>query len=396
MTNRKGTRRGNREGSIVKRKDGRYQVQVIIGYGEHGKPRYRYAYARRRDDATEELHRLLRETGDGLPAPRQRLTVALYLTEWIQGLRTGSIRPGTWASYELHVRIYLIPQIGHIRLTELQPTDVRRLLDHLLTVRSTKTNRQLSPRSVQMAHATLRRALGDAVENGYIARNVAKLARGVNVERHEVQPLTVEQAAALLQAIQTDRLGGLYRLILSLGLRRGEGLGLRWEDVDWQGKTLRIQQAVRRSPKQLRQAGDPSRVLAPPKTERSRRTLSLPDSLVAMLDYQHKQQAAERLKAGTAWVERDLIFPNAIGEPHDPDYISRHFVALVERAGLPRKRLHDLRHSLASFLKRSGADMRTIMEIMGHTQMSTTSDLYTHVMPEVSAEELAKVQELIG
>jgi integrase len=176
----------------------------------------------------------------------------------------------------------------------------------------------------------------------------------------------------LLAAAADDRLYAVYVLALVLGMRRGEILGLRWSAVDLARATLRVQASLQRVGGQL--------VLTSPKTKRSRRAIPLPQAVVKVLEAHRHAQAVERSGA-ELWADDDLVFTTSIGTAIEPRNLSRHFEALRVRAKVRRVRFHDLRHSCASLLFELGVPLRMVMEILGHSQISTTSDIYTHVMP---------------
>jgi integrase len=206
--------------------------------------------------------------------------------------------------------------------------------------------------------------------------------------RPEVQVLTPEQAGTFLKAIKEDRLQALYMAALSLGLRQGEALGLRWQDVDIDQRTLRINHALQRVDGEVR--------LVEPKTIRSRRTLPLPESVIQSLRSHRVRQKEERLKAGEHWQEGGFVFTTTIGTPLDPRNVLREYHAALKRTGLPRFRFHDLRHSCASLLLAQGVQPRTVMEILGHSQISLTMNTYAHVMPSMMRDAADAMDKALG
>jgi integrase len=186
--------------------------------------------------------------------------------------------------------------------------------------------------------------------------------------------------------VKGNRLEALYSVALALGLRRGEALGLRWEDVDLEAGTLRVQVALQRR--------KDSKTLVEPKTEQSRRTLPLPSVLVVALKAHRTRQLEERLAAGPKWRDHGLVFPSTVGTPMEPRNLTRQFKAVLQRAGLPDIRFHDLRHTAASLLVAQGVHPRVVMEILGHSQISLTMNTYTHVLPEAQREATALMDVL--
>jgi integrase len=248
-------------------------------------------------------------------------------------------------------------------------------------------------------HAVLRKALTDAVRDGLLTRNPVLVVQPPRVTSTKVVPLTPDEARRLLAAGETSRLRALWLVLLGLGLRRGEALALRWDDIDLDHKTL----SVRRSLQRLRGEIDPVTRLhcthlveAATKTTGSVRVLALPAALATALTDHRTAQIAERL-AAPVWFDSDLVFTTTIGTPLEPRNVSRDWQALLGRASIERSlRIHDLRHSAASFLLMRGTDMRLVMDVLGHTRMSTTSDLYTHVLDEVKRQAAIAMDGLLS
>jgi integrase len=236
-------------------------------------------------------------------------------------------------------------------------------------------------------HAILRAALGQALKCNLVLRNVAKLAHAPRVEQTEIEPLSPEQARQLLDAAKGDRLAALYSVAIALGLRQGETLGLRWQDIDLDRRLLRVRSQLQRI--------DGAPQLVRPNTASSRRTIELPGVVLDALREHQLRQSAERLAAGAAWQEHGLVFATRIGTPLDARNVVRQYHALLAKAGLPRLRFHDLRHTAASLLLAQGLELRVIQHVLGHSQISLTANLYTHVMPVLLKEAAAKMDAVL-
>jgi integrase len=245
-------RRANHEGTIYKRQDGRWVASITLPGGKR-----KSFYGRTRQDVGQKLTVGLKTRLDGVPLPSEQLRLGRYLQEWLQGAQS-SIRPSTWRRYEQLLRLYAIPTLGTLPLTRLEPRHVQRLYTDCLA-------RDLAPATVRQLHAVLRRALGQAVKWGTVARNVAALVSPPRVKRHEITPLSAVQARTLLEAAQGERFEALYILALTTGMRLGELLGLRWQDIDLAAGMLQVRHTLLRLRDGLR--------LAEPKTARSRRLL---------------------------------------------------------------------------------------------------------------------------
>jgi len=346
-----------------------------------GHRRYRTVYGKTRDEVAKQLTKLLGQRDDGTMPTAGRQTVADYVTAWLQG-KKNNLRPSTRRSYGWLITKHVVPEIGAVRLEKLQPADVRRMLQHRLDA-------GLSPRSVHHIRAVLRAALSQAVKDGLIPRNVAKLAEGPTVEETQVTSLSPAEAARFLDAVRGNRLEALYRVALAVGLRRGEALGLRWADIDLESRQLRVVNALQRVNGKL--------VLVPPKTKRSRRTVSLPEVVVSALREHRRRQLEEQLLAGARWSNQDeLVFTTTIGTPLDGDSVTKAFSVILEKAGIRHVRFHDLRHSCASLLLAQGVPMRVVMEVLGHSTITLTMNTYSHVMPSLLSDAADAMDRALG
>jgi integrase len=245
----------------------------------------------------------------------------------------------------------------------------------------------LSPRTVEYCRAVLRRALNQAVRWGYIPRNVATFVDAPRSQRPDPQPLSPEEVRSFLAAVKDDRLLALYSVAIALGLRQGEALGLRWDDIDLRGGALSVRRQLQRI--------DGSLQLVDLKTARSRRTIRLPEVLVQQLTTHRSRQDEERRLAGTRWHEYGLVFTTTLGTPIDARNLVRWFHEHQERAGLRHIRFHDLRHTCATLLLVQGVHPRVVMEILGHSQISLTMDTYSHVIPTLQEDAAAKMNTLL-
>jgi len=290
-------RRANGEGTIVRRKDGRYHAAYYVLTPEGTRER-RFVYGKTWDECHDKLTEMKAKTAQGIPLAVKAWKLGDYLHHWLTEIAGSRLRPTTLAGYETVVRVHLVPALGTKPLARLTPQDVRRLL-------AAKRASGLSVRMVQYIHAVLRNALQTAVREELIARNVAKLVQVETPDYAVGQGLTLVQARRLLDTVQPTRWRSLYVLALMLGLRRGELLGLQWSDVDLEGGRLTVRHNLVRAAGTLQ--------MNSPKTRRSRRTLPLPAPVVAALKEQRTRQAKERLKAGSSWADNDLVFATALG-----------------------------------------------------------------------------------
>jgi integrase len=368
-------RRGNGEGTVFWSATRRRWVAQVTVIDPTGRRRRLTRTAQTQAEALRLLKQLRLQVDDGQPTRGRPPTLERFLALWLPG-RQPALRPRTWQGYESIIRTRLLPEVGRVRLDQLTPAILQAAYARLL-------GRGLSPKSVLNAHRLLHRALADAVRWGLLARNPCDLVDPPRVPRPVVRALDADGVARLLAACAGDDLGPLITVAVLTGLRLGELLGLQWDDVDLERGELRVLRAVQR----VRGRG---LVVVPPKTAASRRLVPLPPQAVAALRTQRRQQAAARLAAGPAWAEGAWVFTSALGRPLDPSEVTRRFQRLLQAAGLPRLRFHDLRHTTATVLLGAGVHPKVVASLLGHSTIQVTLDTYSHVTPSL-AQQAAEV-----
>jgi len=368
-------KRANGEGSLSQRSNGTWAATISLPMG-----RRETSYSKTRDEARRKLIRAVRARDTGMLANSQRSTVGDFLDYWLAEVVRPNVRPWTYAGYEVHVRLHIKPALGNLRLDKLTPIHVQQFLNQ-------KIADGMKPRSVRYIRGTLRTALSKAVKWDLISRNAAALVRGPRVERYDIRPLTPDEARDFLDAMKGDRLEALYAIALTMGLRQGEVLGLRWQDIDLENADLRVTKQLQRVDGKLQ--------LVAPKTARSRRMLAVPASTVRSLRKHRDRQLQEKAEAGKGWVETGLVFTNAQGNPIDASLVSKQFHQHLERAGLAQRRFHDLRHSCATLLLVQGVAPRVVMEVLGHSQIAMTMNTYSHVIPELQWQAARRMDALL-
>ncbi|MEV6491496.1 site-specific integrase [Actinoplanes sp. NPDC051633] len=387
-------RRANGEGTVYQRKDGRWEAAAYVLTADGTRKRVR-VYGATREEAGRKRAHLIAQDQRGIPTESGN-RLRDYLTYWLAEVAQHELRPRTFETYARCVNRHIVPAIGGKRLHSLTPADVRSLLN-------AKLAEGLAPRTVHYIRAVLRSALSQALREGLVQRNVAGLVRPPRAPRREVQALTVEEARLLLQTARTDRLYALWVIALTLGLRRAELLGLTWPMVDFEQDTLRVTQGVQRVAGRL--------VLDELKSDRSHRTLPLPKMAGDALRDHRDRQEREQASAGGHWVANRLVFCTEYGTPIDPRNLNRSFRSLLIRSRVrvdvtqddmgretfaPALRLHDLRHSCASFLLASGASPRVVMEILGHSGIAVTMNTYAHVLPTLLGGAVDGMDDVLG
>lgn len=301
--------------------------------------------------------------------------MAQYLRGWLEG--KANLRPSTQQRYAGIVERDLIPAFGQQHLARLQVADVNRML------RSRRRD-GLAPQSVNHLRTVLATALHDAQRQGLVGRNVASLAQRERVPHVEMRFLSAAEARVLMAAIEGQPLEPLVTVALWSGCRRGELLGLGWEDIDMDAGTLRVRRALQ------------DRRFIETKRARSRRVIPLPRAAVMALRRQRALQAQQRLAAGSRWHDDGLVFSTSIGTPLDGSTVTKRFQSYLQQTRLPAMRFHDLRHTAAALHVQAGTPPRVLMEILGHSQISTTLNVYGHVTSDGMREAALRLDALTG
>lgn len=389
-------KRANGEGTLSKRKDktGKvigWRAALTVGLLEDGTQDRRWVSGKTQAEVQEKLRALQSELHTGTLADAEGLTLGAFLDRWIETKTRDSVSVNTLRSYQDTIRLYLKPQLGRLKLEKLRPLDVERLLTVL-------AKEGKSARMMGYALLVLKMALRQAVRWQMIPRNVAEGVRAPKVTQPELQVWTPEQVASFLEASQTHRLHAAFYLALMTGMRRGEVLGLQWQDIDWERSRL----AIRHNLIEVRTEGKTGKVhngkptvssielqLGKPKTAGSRRTIVLSPGTLSKLKEHQERQAREQAEAAEAWATTEkggYVFATELGTATDPRNFYRWFVQLVEEAGVPVIRFHDLRHTAASLMIRRGIAPKTVSERLGHADVGFTLRTYTHLYDEQREE----------
>lgn len=382
-------RRALGEGSIYQRADGKWVVALSLGYRAGGKRYRRRSIVPTMAAATARLEKMRTEAGLGLDADSERWTVGEWLQRWLDTEVKMTLRPRTHEQYASVCKGHLIPAVGHRKLRALTPTDVRAYMQM-------KLDAELSPRTVANHHIILRRALEIAFRYGYVEKNVARLVSAPRSKRYKVEPLTPEEMKKFMATCQGHSLSALFVALSATGMRIGEALGLSWKHIDLEAGTVRIEQMLYRTPLASREDGVMF-ALGEPKTDKSRRTLAIPAGAIAVLRA-HRTKEVERRLAAAVWLNQwDLAFTGEQGVPLSDRMVRYEFQDLLKKAEITgrRIRLHDLRHGAATYMLAQGVPMKVVQEVLGHSQMSITSDTYSHVLPELQREAADRLGDVL-
>lgn len=354
---------------------------VDMGRGDDGRRLRKVVYGATRGEAATKLNALLGRAVNGELLTTSTPTVASWLTDWF-ATHKDDWRPSTQRVYRIAIKDWITPVLGTVRLEQLKPVTIQRWIN-----RATEHG---ASEKVRLAHTVLRSSCAWAMSQRVMTFNPAALVKVPRPVHRRATPLTVDQARALLAVAGDHRLGGMFVLSLSLGLRIGEVSGVAWTDVDLERRVVKVRQ-------QVQYLGKGALRLTPLKTATSQRTLTLPALAVETLKARRKAQLEERLRAGADWrgdVDR-LIFTTEHGGLLHPGTVRKVLKATLAAAGLAAIKFHGLRHTAATLLLTDGTPLFDVSRILGHSQISTTSDIYGHLVPEMTAGASARMDILL-
>ena len=373
-------RKSNGEGTITLRKDGRWEARLTLPSGKRKciSNKDKAIVEQRLLDARYSLYK-------GLPIPGEKLTVEQFLATWLENIKA-SIRPSTWERYQDFVRLHIVPEVGRMPLAQLSPSHVQALY--------TKASQKgLSATTVRHLKTVLHTALADALYKRLVAYNATEGTKPPPREEKEMHTFSPDEVNRFFEAIKGDRLEALYILAIWTGMRQGELLALRWNAVDLEERVLTVRASVRYRHQQFD--------FRLPKTGKIRKEKIAPMAAAAL--HAHKdRQGDERIKLGQHWQgaekrEDDLVFTNHFGGPMDSSNLLKYcFYPALKKAGLPRIRFHDLRHTFATLQHKAKIQTKTTSSMLGHSTIATTLNLYTHDDLEEQAEALAKMERILN
>jgi len=360
-------RRANGEGNIRKRKDGRWEGRYTVGHDpETGKSIIKNVLGKTQAEVKEKLKKAIEENV-GIDYGRAKTyTVGSWLEVWMENYAKIKLRPSTYKTSQGFLKNHIKPQIGSIPLADLTSLDLQRFYKHLLDggrvdrIEAKKKPKGLAPKTVRNIHQMIGSAYNLAIEQKLVTRNPADGCALPKVERKEMQTLPVEQLTSFLREAKDSGVFALYYIDLTTGLRRGELLGLKWSDIDLEKGDLRVQRQIGRI--------DGKIIEMPLKTKNAYRTLPLSADAISVLMQQ-------RRKTGNS----EWVFPSPTGGPMSPDSVLHMLQRVLKRAGLPRIRFHDLRHTFATMALQNGVDVKTVSSMLGHYSAGFTLDTYAHV-----------------
>lgn len=359
-------KRANGEGNIRKRKDGRWEGRYTAGHDpESGKPIYKNVLGKTQAETKEKLKRAIEETKGLDIAKAGQYTVGQWMDVWFENYAKLKVRPSSHQTYRGYIDNHIRPNIGNTPLSKLTSLELQKLYKKLLEggrverIESEKQPKGLSAKTVRNIHQIISSAMELAKSHRLISANPAETCALPKLEHREMKTLTADQLNAFLREAKESGVYEMYYLELATGLRRGELLGLKWDDIDLTNGTIHVRRQIARI------NGDV--VEAPLKTKNAYRTLSIGPDAISILKTQSRNPSS------------DYVFPTPTGGPISPDSVLHMLHRVLERAGLPKVRFHDLRHTFATLALQNGVDVKTVSGMLGHFSAGFTLDTYAHV-----------------
>ncbi|KGK85491.1 hypothetical protein DP73_18485 [Desulfosporosinus sp. HMP52] len=381
-------RNANGEGSIHQRKsgihEGKWVSQITIGTDpETGKPKRKTFYGKTRAEVKAKLKEAMKELEKGIDLQAQsKLSFGEWLTDWMENYKKMELRLATWENYQRSIKKHIMPQLGDIPLGNLNTSDIQKLYNKM------KTNNAASA-TIRRNHQIINSCLSQAVKNRLISWNPAIAVTLPKLETKQVKAMNKVEMNAFLEAIETEVLRAAFLILIGTGLRLGEVLGLRWKDIDFREKTINVVQALVRTKSE-------GLILESPKTEKSKRLLPIPKEIAVATRLHRIKQRKIKKYAKEAYEDNDLIFSTKSGKPINPRFLTKKYYEIRKRAGISSEiNLHALRHTYATRLLEEGENIKTVSELLGHTDISTTGNTYAHVMPEIKRTASDKMNNLL-
>ena len=376
-------RRSNGEGNIRKRKDGRWEGRFTAGINpENGKQIFKNVLGKTQAEVKEKLKKALADSQKLDLTKQGKYTVGTWMDAWFENVAKIKVRPSSHQTYRGYIDNHIKPNIGNIPLEKLTTMELQKLYRKLLTsgrverVEAKEQPKGLSAKTVRNINQVISSAMDLAVAQKIILENPTRACSLPRVEHKEMQTISAEQLQAFLEEAKRSGVYEMYYIELSTGLRRGELLGLKWEDIGMKQGVIRVRRQISRI--------DGKIVEAPLKTKNSYRTVTI------------SPQAVEVLKAQKEKTDDEYVFPSPNGGPISPDSVNNMLHRVLDRAGIPRVRFHDMRHTFATLALQNGVDIKTVSGMLGHFSAGFTLDTYAHVTTAAQKEAAAAIGNMLS
>lgn len=382
------SKRGNGEGSVCRRPDGRWQGSITIGRDDRGRLIRKYFYGKTRKETSEKLNRAIEELRDNRFINKSdNPTVEQWCHEWLWSYKRNSVKQKTFDQYETILRTHIIPDIGDIRLADLKTMHIQRIINKMY-------DSGLSHRTIEVMKIVMHAALKQAQRNKLVGENVCENVVLPRKQPKRIRVLNEDEQTKLIAALKDNYIGRGLLFALYTGMRRGEVLALKWSDYDKNEKTISITKALSRVRTYNKDGNKTMLTVTTPKTDTSIRTVPLIDKAVELLaEHKHKQERYMEL-VGDYYTDNDLIFSSSRGDYLDPGNFNRKLNKTVKNIGIAQISPHALRHSFATRGLEAEVSLKAMQELLGHSSITVTGDIYTHMLKEQKRKEISKLNDV--
>jgi len=382
-------KRGQNEGSIRKRKDGTWEARVTIGISADGKQQRKSLYGKTRQEVNAKMTDLLNNLQKGIITNPTEMTLAEWLDFYMLEYKKQYVKPTTYNNYTVKVKNHIKPAIGHYKLKALRQDIIQKFVNSL-------SAKGLAPSTVIDVFKVLNNALETAVDDGLIVRNVANRVKLPKTTKPQITVLTQEQQNAFVEQAKVTYMGVVYIFDLCTGMRLGELLGLKWQDIDFEQNQLHIKRIIRK----VKDPDNPEEhwhlEFGTPKTPTSERIIPLNETAIKVLADVWAQQEKNKEKASTAYEDNDLVFCTQLGRPLDPTNMRRTCYSICAKIGVSNFHPHCLRHTFATRGAENNVDVRVMQKFLGHATIKETADTYTHVLNDLKQSEILKLDSAVN
>ncbi|MEI3233507.1 MAG: tyrosine-type recombinase/integrase [Intestinibacter bartlettii] len=384
------SKRGNGEGSIGKYKNG-WRSRIMIGYNEDGKPIRKEFFGKTRKEVQNKLDEYKNQLNNGIIPADDKITLSEWYYTWLWDFRKKDLKPKSFQRYECIYRNYVDnTELGKIKLVDLRALHLQKYYNKLMEV----NNKPAS--TIKSINTKLKTCLTEAEKQGYIQKNWCKLVtlpKDNNVK--EINILTQEEQNRFIKAIENHPLEVLFLLDLGTGLRLGELLGLKWNDINFKEENLKVNRTIQRITEIDKSGNRTSKIIEQtPKTKNAIRTIPIPHDIFLKLKVHRKKQLEEKLLAGELYYDNDYVFCNELGYPMDDKKPGRNLKSILKKLDIEPIKFHALRHTYATRLFEANVNPKTVQILMGHYDISMTMDIYTHVMENQKIEAVEELNKI--
>lgn len=389
-------KRGNGEGSIYRDKLGRWRGVITVGVNANGSQKRKTFYGKTRKQASEKLNQALNDYKNHVCLEASKMKLSEWLVHWLSTYAVNDLRISTKVSYETYIKGHIIPLLENTSLSKLTSQRIQEFYNYKLENGRLDGKGGLDPKTVRNLHNMLHKSLEQAVKLDLIPRNPCDATVLPSKKKKEIRFLTVEEQSLLQQAIVGERLGIGIIIDLFTGIRLGELLGLTWENVNLDAGYLKVRKTINRLKDFDKNSENRTRiVIGEPKTEHLKRTIPLLNELVTMLKEHKKKQQIEKQNAYGVYQDYGFVICNELGQPYDPKTFQDFFKRMVKKAGIRDINFHALRHTFATRALEKGIPAKTVSELLGHSTITITLDLYTHVTEDLKKEAIMQLEDLL-